>query len=67
MAETRTVRQGNTWAGQCAAPCGWSSTGWPTRKLAAARLADHEAEHKTGKPARELTDFRGKYVNGPAG
>ena len=57
-----------TWGFQCpgvqGSPCGtpgvapFSSTGWPTKKTAAARGAQHFAEHKGEGPMQELHDFR---------
>ena len=56
--QTRAVKVGDTWAGQCANPCGFKTVGWPTKKLAEARIAEHATEHDTGEPMRELQDFR---------
>lgn len=44
---------------KCSIPgCGWTSTGWESKKVADARGAQHEAEHKTSKPMPELHEFR---------
>jgi hypothetical protein len=55
---TRTVKVGDTWAGQCANPCGFKTVGWPTKKLAEARIAEHAGEHETGEAMRDLQAFR---------
>lgn len=34
--------------------CGWASYGWPTKVQADVRLAEHEAEHRSGDAAPEL-------------
>jgi hypothetical protein len=39
------------------APCGFTSTGWPTKADRDARAKQHAAEHETGKPMPELADF----------
>lgn len=36
--------------------CGFTSTGWPTKKAAAERGKQHQTEHETGEPAPELAD-----------
>ncbi len=36
----------------------FSSSGWPTKKAATARGAQHFAEHKGEGPMQELHDFR---------
>jgi hypothetical protein len=36
--------------------CGWVSYGWDTKKGAAERGAQHQAEHETGEPIPELAD-----------
>ena len=36
----------------------FTSTGWPTKKAALARGAQHFAEHKGEGPMQELHDFR---------
>lgn len=46
----------DTWEGGCT--CGFSSKGWPTKKLATERMEDHVAEHETGEPAQELAAFK---------
>lgn len=45
--------------------CGWHSTGWPAVRdsdtpagYAIARAQQHADEHRTGKPAPELHEFR---------
>jgi hypothetical protein len=38
-------------------PCGFTSTGWPTKADRDARAAQHKAEHETGDPMPELADF----------
>ncbi|MCU1590649.1 MAG: hypothetical protein JWP11_1905 [Frankiales bacterium] len=50
---------------ECA--CGFTSEGWPLKKHAVARGAEHSAEHDSGEPARELVDFREDQgvINGP--
>lgn len=67
--ETRIVPVGDgdarTYDFECA--CGFTSTGWPQKKLALARGIEHATEHKTGEPARELVEFRAEHnLNGPA-
>lgn len=50
--------------GQCA--CGFTSTGWPQKKIAASRIDEHTAEHESGEPMRELVEFRAEVgLNGP--
>lgn len=69
---SRDTDDGRVYDGQCAclvpttgAP--WVTAGWEQKKLAAARLAEHTAEHESGEPARELVDFREEHgLNGPA-
>lgn len=64
---TRVVKDDDpgTYDAECA--CGFTSAGWPQRKLAAARVDEHAAEHETGEPMRELVDFRDEAgLNGPA-
>lgn len=49
-----------------ACACGFSSTGWPLKKLALERGIEHSAEHASGEPARELVEFRAEHgLNGP--
>lgn len=49
---------------ECA--CGFTSTGWPQKKLATARGTQHTTEHDTGEPAPELVEFRAEHnLNGP--
>lgn len=38
--------------------CEFVSSGWPTKKAAATRGAEHMAEHETGDPAPELADSK---------
>jgi hypothetical protein len=56
-----------TWTFQCPgpadSPCGadgvpFSSSGWPTKKAATARGAEHFAEHKGEGVMSELHEFR---------
>jgi hypothetical protein len=67
----RDTDAGRVYDGQCACLVPttggpWETTGWPQRKLAAARLAEHTTEHETGEPARELVAFRDEAgLNGP--
>lgn len=44
--------------GSCAP---FTSTGWPTKATALARLAEHEAEHTDQTPMSSLDDFRDKH------
>lgn len=37
--------------------CPFQSIGWPTAAVAAARGAQHDAEHESGQPMPELADF----------
>ena len=37
-------------------PCGFVSRGWPTKKAAAERGAQHQAEHDSGEPMPELAE-----------
>jgi hypothetical protein len=49
------------WDFTCPAPdgvCTFTSTGWPTKKLADARGRQHLDEHETGQVMPELHDFR---------
>lgn len=39
--------------------CGFTSANWPTKKAAAERGEEHQAEHETGEPMRELTTPKG--------
>lgn len=49
---------------QCA--CSFTSSGWPTKRLALTRGIEHAVEHDTGEPARELVEFRAEAgLNGP--
>lgn len=51
-----------TWGFTCPrtdGSCGpFTSTGWPTKASAAARLAEHTAEHEDGTPMSAIEDFR---------
>lgn len=59
---TRAVKvDDGTWTGQCAQPCGFRSDGWPTKKVAEARMTQHAAEHDTGQPMPELEAFRAEH------
>lgn len=49
-------RAGGAWDYECPA-CEFVSTGWATKKLAAERGEQHEAEHETGEPMQEMVDF----------
>jgi hypothetical protein len=57
---------GETWDFRCPgvsdSPCGqdepFASTGWPTKKAATARGAQHFAEHKGEGVMQELHEFR---------
>lgn len=42
------IREGYGWTAICA--CGFTSTGWPTRKQAKIREEQHITEHSTGEP-----------------
>jgi hypothetical protein len=63
-----TQAKDDTWGFQCpgvqGAACGgldgppFASTGWPTKKAATARGAQHFAEHKGEGPMQELSEFR---------
>jgi hypothetical protein len=59
--QTRTVKLEDGWAGQCAGPCGFLTTGWPTKKLAEERIGEHENEHETGQTVSDLDTFRAKH------
>lgn len=37
--------------------CGFTSTGWDTKKASTARGKQHQAEHESGEPMPELADF----------
>ncbi len=37
--------------------CGWTSTGWPTKKQRDERGRQHRDEHATAEPMPELVDF----------
>lgn len=50
--KTRTVKnEAGGWDMQC--DCGFKSTGWPTRKAAAARGGEHTDEHDTATQSGE--------------
>lgn len=36
--------------------CGWTTSGWASKKAAEARGAQHQAEHETGEAMPELKD-----------
>jgi hypothetical protein len=36
--------------------CGFTSTGWPTKKAADSRGKQHQTEHETGDPMPELAE-----------
>lgn len=60
---------GQTWDFRCPGvegdPCGpWTSVGWPTKKTAAARGAQHFATHR-GEPMPELADFWAEHGLAP--
>lgn len=62
----RDTDDGKAYDGQCA--CGFTTRGWPQRKLGKARIDEHTAEHETGEAAPELVDFRAAHgLNGPVG
>ncbi len=46
------------WEGACSCR-GFTTTGWPTKARAEARVGQHLEEHATGEPADELATFRG--------
>lgn len=60
------TKDGETWGFQCPGVkgdrCGedvpFASTGWPTKKSAAARGAQHFAEHKGDGVMQEIGEFR---------
>ena len=63
----------DTYYGVCA--CKFLTIGWPTKKLAQARLDEHNAEHASAQPdengnanpqpMRELVEFRAEHgLNG---
>jgi hypothetical protein len=56
--QTRAVKTSDGWTGQCAQPCGFLTSGWPTKALATERIGQHAAEHDTGEPMPELEEFR---------
>lgn len=39
-----------------ACPCGFTSTGWPSKAGVKRRAAEHVTEHRTGEPMPELAD-----------
>lgn len=41
--------------------CGYSSTGWGTKKARDARRAEHRREHDELQPMSELVDFRAAH------
>lgn len=47
----------------CGIPGGtpFPSTGWPTKKIAEARGAQHKREHQEGVPMPELAEFRREH------
>lgn len=44
----------------------FTSSGWPTKKSATARGAEHFREHKTGEPTSTLEDFRAEHGLAPS-
>lgn len=55
------VRQNNgTWDYECP-QCEFTSTGWPLKKVAAARGEHHGAEHAHGTLMPSLEDFRAEH------
>jgi hypothetical protein len=49
--------RGVKWAkGSPVARCGFVSRGWPSKAAAVKRGKEHEAEHESGKPMRELNE-----------
>lgn len=47
--------EATTYEVACAMPrCGFKTTGWPTKKAAESRHAEHMQEHETGEPMPEL-------------
>lgn len=36
--------------------CGFTTAGWPRKKDAMARIKEHQAEHLSGEPVRELVE-----------
>lgn len=49
--------------GTCGQPGGppFSSSGWPSKELAEARINEHIREHMFGEPMTELDTFRRKH------
>lgn len=54
-----TFAEGDTHAGICA--CGYKTSGWPKRTIAAERIQQHRKEHQTGEPMELLSEFRGRH------
>lgn len=61
--KTRVVKAGDTYDAQC--ECGFTSSAWAVKKHAQARIDEHQAEHETGEPVRELYDFRAEFGLNP--
>lgn len=72
LARSVTHAEDDTWAFQCpgiqGSPCGdpgtgrpFHSSGWPTKKIAQARGAQHFAEHKGEGTAASLDEFRAEH------
>lgn len=63
--EDAVIRRDDGWAFQCPRTDGtcapFTSTGWPTKASAVARLTEHEAEHTDRTPMSDLHDFREKH------
>lgn len=48
-------------------PCGFASSGWPSRSLSDARWRQHKAEHDELIPTPSLNEFRLEHGLGPDG
>ena len=47
--------------------CGFQTLSWPRKKDAQARIAEHQAEHVSGEPMRELVEVSEEAgLTGPA-